>query len=79
MICGRVVQFQDMPPLSIPWIKSHDIPLISSQPATHSLFGWRSSGEVGCIADHIQFRIGGIQFSPLGCRGTGNEKIEAAE
>ena len=22
---------------------------------------------------------GGIQFSPLGCRGTGNEKIEAAE
>ena len=24
---------------------------------------------IRCIPHHIQFRIGGIQFSPLGCRG----------
>ena len=91
MICGHVVQFQDMPPkwlpISIPWIKSHHIPdiLQSSNTLLAAAVEWRSCMYSTSHPDVFQIRciphqmystshsipIGGIQFSPLGCRGRG--------
>ena len=94
MICGHVVQFEDMPPkwlpISIPWIKSHHIPdiLQSCNTLLAAAVEWASwmystsypdVFQIRCIPHHIQFRIGGIQFSPLGYRGRGRGMMEAAQ
>ena len=70
-----VVQFQDMAPTGVSYF--HPLDQIPSYPwypstCTSDVYCTQTiyvQFSCRCILHHIQFRIGGIQFSPLGWRG----------